>query len=384
MKQVALILGADGGYSRGILLGVAAYLQGRQAWRTYHAAQGQEALLGELLKLPLDGVIAADASASDVARRVSCPLISLAPGSEHHCPTVICDNREIGRLAEEFLFNLGLRDLGYLHEPLARITSTERWEGFVAAHAARGLTPVRLDLASVWMLDLREAVIERLREWLTSLPRPAGVFAFNDQWASLALEAAAEARRRVPEDLAVLGCDDHEVVCQLSHPPLSSIDNHPERIGHLAAERLDDLMEGRTDLAAVLKQGVVRVPPRGVIERASTDVLALDDPDVVQAIRYLRRHYDQPLTIGDVAEHVAVSRRGLELKFTRLLGRSPSQELWRLRTQHGLRLLRDTDFGLARIALASGFKTVPHLSARIKTFTGQTPTDYRRTHRRAT
>ena len=384
MRQVALILNDDGGYSRGVLLGVAAYLQGRPGWRTYRASPGHAESLDDLFALNLDGVIAANASVHGLREQVRCPIISLAPGSEDRCPTVVCDNSAIGAAAAAFLHDLGLRDLAYVHEPLAHITSTERWGGFQAELATYGLLPRLLELSSARELRRREALIERLRVWLVTLPRPAGVFAFNDHWASLVLEAATVAGLRVPEGLAVLGVDDHEVACQLSHPPLSSIDNHPERIGRLAAERLDDLMEGRTTLAAVLKRGVVRVPPRGVIERASTDVLALDDPDVVRAIRYLRRHYDQPLTIGDVAEHVAVSRRGLELKFTRLLGRSPSQELWRLRTHHGLRLLRDTDFGLARIALDTGFKTVPHLSARIKSFTGQTPTDYRRTHRRST
>ena len=213
--------------------------------------------------------------------------------------------------------------------------------------------------------------------WLAGLPRPIGVFASNDQRGRHVLDAARLAGLRVPEDLAVIGVDNDEMLCEVPTPSLSSVALNLERIGFEGAQLLDRLMAGQSVPAEP-----ILVEPHGVIARGSTDVLAIDDQLVVDAVRYIRSNVHRPIQVGDVLQQVAVSRKTLEVRFQQALGSTPHAEIQRVRLDRVKQLLVQTDWPLKKIAAQCGFTYAENLHGVFQKQLQMTPKQYREQHRR--
>jgi LacI family transcriptional regulator len=209
--------------------------------------------------------------------------------------------------------------------------------------------------------------------WLSGLEKPVGVFCFHDGLVRPLLDVCQQADLRVPEQIAVLGADNGQLECLTCLPPLSSVDLAAERIGYQAATLIDSMLKGETP-----EETVHRVPPVGVVTRRSSDMLAIDDDVVAQAVRYLRKHFSSPITIGNVVKHIPVSRRVFEIRFRNALARTPAAELRRLRIEHASRLLAETDLRVSAIARMCGFKSVDRLGGVFKRVVGTVPTDDRK------
>ena len=153
------------------------------------------------------------------------------------------------------------------------------------------------------------------------------------------------------QDVAVIGTDNDEVLCELSDPPLSSVAPDTMRIGYDAAVLLDRMMAGGKPPAKP-----ILIPPLGVVTRRSTDVLALDDRQLAAGLRFIREHAFDPITINEVAKAAGMSRRVFERRFVAQMGRPPKAEVLRLRLERVKQLLADTDWNLAEIAERTGFK----------------------------
>ena len=139
----------------------------------------------------------------------------------------------------------------------------------------------------------------RIAAWLQSLEKPVGLLAANDARARHVLEACRTANLRVPEDVAVLGVDNDDIMCELTTPPLSSIEQGARSVGYQAAALLDRLMAGKT-----VRRLRRNVPPERVVTRCSTDILAIADSDVTAAIAYIREHACDPPSVQDVVSAV--------------------------------------------------------------------------------
>jgi LacI family transcriptional regulator len=147
----------------------------------------------------------------------------------------------------------------------------------------------------------------------------------------------------------------------------------PRRTGYVAAELLDAMMAGKRVPATPH-----RIDPLGICTRQSTDVLLLDDQDVVAALRFIREHACEGIDVGDVLREAPLSRRMLEFRFRKHLGRTPHQEIERVRLDHVKRLLRETDLSLDTIARRTGFSSESYLSVAFKRVTRTTPDKFRR------
>jgi LacI family transcriptional regulator len=180
----------------------------------------------------------------------------------------------------------------------------------------------------------------------------------------------------VPEDVALVGVDNDDMICETADPPLSSVSVPWERIGYYMAARLDRLMNGRPALRRLPIAG-----PGPLVVRRSSDVYAVEDEAVVRACCYIRDSISRPIGVEDAARAAAVSRRGLERRFRRTLGRSPLDEIRRVRLDLAKRLLRDTSLTLAAIATRSGFSSSSRFSAVFSIVAGQTPGRYRASFR---
>jgi len=211
-----------------------------------------------------------------------------------------------------------------------------------------------------------------LVSWLRSLPKPVGIFAGYDIRGREVLDACRQTGLAVPDDVAVLGVDNDELLCELAVPPLSSVIPNTRRAGYEAAALLERWMSGEK-----VAPEPHLIPPVGVAARQSTDVLAIEDREVVRALQFIRAHACEGINVADVLAAVKMSRRVLEQRFRKLLGRSPHEEILHLKLTRVQQLLSETDLPLYVIAERTGFEHVEYLSVAFKRELGMTPRQFR-------
>jgi LacI family transcriptional regulator len=208
--------------------------------------------------------------------------------------------------------------------------------------------------------------------WVESLPKPLALFVANDLWGFELVQAVREIGLHVPDDVAVLGVDNEELLCEIAHPPLSSIRIGAEQIGHAAVALMEKMLRGKP-----LSAEIPRIPPLEVVTRQSTDVLAVDDPEVAAALRHIRQHALEGLSVKQMLDVVPINRRTLERRFISVLGHTPLEEIRRVRLERAKTLLQ-TDLPIYDIAIRSGFATPEYLATSFFQATKMTPTAYRR------
>ena len=177
-----------------------------------------------------------------------------------------------------------------------------------------------------------------MARWLADLPKPVGVMACNDDRGREVLEACRAAKVRIPEEVAVIGVDNDELLCELSDPPLSSVTFGAERAGFEAAALLEQLMAGRPKKPSQSLPGAL-----GVVARRSTEVVLHEDQEIAAALRFIHDNAGRPIRVYDVVASLGDARRTLEIRFQQVLGRSIHEEIRRARLERAKRLLLETD-----------------------------------------
>jgi LacI family transcriptional regulator len=337
-------------------------------------------------KIPLgwrgDGIISFIGSRDDLAdfilaTRLPAVEISMVR-NEIDLPRVEGDSERIGRLAAEHFLERGFENFGYFGSAWTGF-SKQREQGYrqTLIEAGHSLSSCYSEFLPSPPTDASWTGEDRqVRDWLQTLPKPAGVLASNDLPARRLADMCRQMRIRVPEEVAILGVDNDELECLLSQPPLSSVVNPAEQIGFEAAKLLDQLMSGQQPPSMRIV-----VPPVHVVVRQSTDVVAVADENVSAAIAFIRGHVVERLLVGRVADHVMLSRRGLERRFRHLLGRSVLEEIQRARIERAKSLLAETDLPMPLVADRCGFQTPQRLATVFKQFTNLAPTAYRQLSR---
>jgi len=208
------------------------------------------------------------------------------------------------------------------------------------------------------------------RDWLAALPKPVGIWCDKDGSGVGLTEAAEALDLAIPDHVAVLGTGNNPFRCLQRRPLLSSITLPGEQMGRRAAELLLRLMDHRPAASVTL-------PPLGIAQRGSTDVVAIDDPVVARAARYLREHAAEPITIAGMVDTLGLTRRSFQRRFKRATGRTPIEELIRLRVQLAKHRLAQTDAPMFNIAIDCGFGDQAALSNHFRRHAGMSPTAYR-------
>jgi LacI family transcriptional regulator len=381
MHHVAILVETARAYGRGVIRGIARYNRQRGNWSTYFQPQG----LGEppppwLNKWKGDGIIARidDMTTANIVARVGVPVVNLRSTLPHlSFPFIGADNRAIARLAAGHLLERGFRHFGFcgFRRGCHRGFDVRR-ESFReiierAAYSYRQLILRGNNLRPPsW-----EKEQDRIVQWLHSLPLPVGILSINDECGLQVLDACRRAGLSVPDQVAVIGCDNDEYACSLSIPPLSSIDLNSERVGYEAAALLDRLMAGKS-----VPKRLPEIEPSGVITRRSTEVLATDDAAVVRAVGFIRRHACRPITVGDVVNHVQVPRTTLQIRVSRVIGRTLHQEIRRIQIAKARELLSAASIPIKRVAHECGFRNVQYFTRAFHRATGLTPGKFQQTH----
>ncbi len=381
-RHVVLVHDSTSGYCRQVLEGIFAFARPAKRW-VFRPARQDVSLIPLFESWDVAGMIAQVTTEdfADAARRIGIPVVNVSSNLDTPYFAHICnDDVAIGRAAAEHLLDAGLTQFAFFGYGWSAYSSS-RQIGFTQTIEARGYTVAPMLYQR--RPDTHEGPHDwrrwddNVRRWLQSLPRPCGVFACHDVAAVDLISICCDAGIRVPDELAILGVDDDDLLCRQSYPPLSSVRPAAEQIGFQAAQMLDDLFAGKQ-----IEDSPRRLAPIGVATRQSTDIMAVEDPELARALRFIRDSADQPIDVEDVLKRVPMNRRTLERRFRTVLGRTPLQEIRRVHIEQAKQLLVDTDLPTPAVATASGFANASRLAIIFRKMTGMKPTEYRNKFRK--
>jgi LacI family transcriptional regulator len=384
LPHVALIVETSTAYGRAILSGISQYVREYGPWTVYIEQRSlQDPAPPWLERWAGDGIIAR-ASTPQSARKLAktgVPTVDLNDQVRGlGLPQIHSDHAAIARLAADHLIDRGFRHFAYFGFPIFE-WSVRRQDAFTnhvlaAGHQFHEGLPGRRVHWSHQQASWEDE-IEGVAQWVKRLPKPLGIMAGNDIRGIQMLDACRRAGVAVPEEVAVVGVDNEELVCLLAYPPLSSVVPDAYRVGYESAALLDQMMKGHP-VTEMLRS----IPPISVATRQSSDVTAIANPCLASAMQFIRESACQGIGVDDVLAHLSVSRSVLQRLFRKELGQTILDAITATRMQRVKQLLAETDLSLNDIADRAGFSYVEYLSTSFRHHTGQSPSSYRRKFRR--
>jgi LacI family transcriptional regulator len=325
----------------------------------------------------VDGIISrASRQLVKSSQKAGIPLVNV----QHHSaafgtvPSVIPDYRDAGRLAAEHLMSRGFRHFGVLGYQRDR-SQKELQDGFTETLQREGLSCEHVLLVP-WGSDRQEYAWRQFRqdveEWMQTWETPIGVFSNRDLLARYAIEICQDMQINVPGDAGFVATETCPYMCTHRNPTVTSIDLAFERVGEEAAALLGRMIKGES-----VPHDPIRIKPAGLIPRQTTEYFAIEDPLVAQAMRYMRDHCEEALTVSDIADAVHATRRTVERRFRQQLSSSVIHELGVLRVEKARQLLADTDMLIKQVAIATGFRETRRLNEVFRKIEGCLPSEYR-------
>jgi LacI family transcriptional regulator len=380
MKRILLIVETSRSYGRDIMAGISRFALEHSDWSIHFDDRG-------LLEEPADwlrywkgdGIISRTAISSlqRILTQKRCPLVELHGDEKKFVSEVrICD-KTLGEMAANYFIERGFQHFGFYScsTPWWVLPRCSVFEKVISRHGFycniySGHPDDQMILHPVW----KNRFEKPLRKWLVSLPKPIGIWVVTDHQAVRVLEGCRDLQLRVPEDVAILGTSNDTLLCNLTSPPLSSIDVNGMTIGYEAARLLQLKMDGRKPM-----DSPVNVPPLQVVTRQSTDVIAIPESDVAAALALIREQACNGINVSKIVEELNISRRSLERYFAKYLNRSPHDEILRVRINQAKILLHATTLSISAIARKTGFTNRDYFISAFHHHAGTTPQNYRNT-----
>ncbi len=379
-RKVAIILNRDKAYAQNIRRGIVQFSQTSTHWFFHTSPQLSAGDLARFRNWRPDGIIA-EALNSETARAIEemhAATIDVSSAPMINTPWYVgVDHVQVGEMAASHFLDRGLRHFAYFGN--RSTLSSLQYAGF-----SRGLRNAGHSCTTLMSEDLPQVADEwepadrALLAWLSALPRPTGLLLYDDNAAMWLLQPCHEAGLRVPEDIAILGVNDDENNCLFAVPPVSSIAVPGVRVGYEAARILHMLINQQESAPRPQK---LFLPPTEVTLRQSTDLLAIEDHTVAEAIRWVRAHADKQVNVARMVRELNISRRLLERRFKKNLNRTLAQEIRMAHAERARQLLAGTLLSLRNVAAQSGHRDVQHLSHNFRQHIGMTPAAYRRNTR---
>jgi LacI family transcriptional regulator len=380
IKKVILLVETSRASGRGILRGIAKYAQLHGPWEFlqnppfYFRQDKERKELDKLAQWGADGIVAREPQKITklISTGVPCIIALNMQNNIYDLPMMIDNFDAIGKMAAEHLLNRGFQHFAFCGFENV-IWSVTRRQSFVRYLAEAGHQTHIFDSPLSRIRKSWEKEKSLLSVWLKALPKPIGIMSCNDERSQQLLETCKAMNILVPEEIALLGVDNDEMICDLSNPPLSSIALNDERAGYEVAELLDELMSGTR-----MKNQRIIVQPSHVVTRQSTDVMAIEDRNIAEAINFINKNARKAIQVNDVVEATTTSRRSLERRFQMVFKRSIYNEIRRARTEQIVRMLMETNKSILHIALSLGYPGVEQLDRYFRQEKGMSPMAYRK------
>ena len=379
-KRVLLLIETSREYGRGIISGVTQYVKEHENWNIYFEDRG----LNEPKPVHFrywDGIISRSPKPEDAValRNSGVPFVELlSTDRETHFPEVMGDSVAIGEVAIEHFLECHLKHFAYF-SLFNTWWSVYRSQVFAESLTRRGYSCSIYNASDdnntahpspmvYWNRNFGKG----LPQWLVSLPKPTGLLVTTDSYAMYVFEACHSLGIAIPEEIAILGIDNDSLFCNALNPQLSSIDQNSKLVGYYAAEILDKKMKHR-----FVARDPIFTPPAYVVSRKSTDIVNIDDEDVIYALRFIRENISERIDVHDLVGELNLSRSTLERRFRQSLGTSPSEEIKRCQMNRAKELLRESDQAISKIAFQCGFTETDYFIRTFRRTSGKTPSQYR-------
>jgi len=389
IPRVALFFEMSAVNDRRVMQGIVRYASLRGPWVFYtklhpfYMTRGKDIwhkrILPELKSWSPDGIIAhLDKQKAKELIALNVPIIieSLVESEVSGRITFGDDNLSIGKTGAKYLLNLGFKNYAFCGF-VGISWSQTRSEAFCKTVSTAGCNVFTYQSRATHVHQNSFVVEDQqsLCDWLKSLPKPVAVMACNDARAQQIVDACNFSDLEVPDKVAVLGVDDDNLICDLTNPQISSVALGSEKMGYEAAAILDKLMTGKKP-----EQTALLNHPTNVVTRLSTELLAIDDPEVAKAVRFIRNHRRFEITVDDVVEATCLGRRALENRFHKILKRPIFREIRRVRVEQVARMLLETTLPVYKIADDLGYSSSEHIARPFRAEMGMSPQEYRLKH----
>lgn len=384
VKRVALLIESSRSYGRRLLRGISLYSRTRGNWSLLHQEMTMGASVpGWISHADVSGVIARiDTHNVGTLKKLGLPIVDvLCSRTNLGIPQVETDDQAVARLAFDHLYERGFRRFAFCgyrgaHYSEARLrhfrSCVEESDFPISIYETEGA--VGQSLSEVELPGVLDS--DPLAKWLLTLNRPTGLMACHDIRGQQVLNVCRHLSIAVPDDIGVIGVDDDDTVCPLSDPTLTSVRPDADAVGYRAAETLDAMMTG-----GAFPASVEHVSPTAVVQRHSTQVFAVEDPELSRVCRFIRENACHGIDVADLVAFSTQSRRQLERRFREHLNRTPREEITAVQIRRLKQLLSETEWPLEKIAALAGYNHTESMSVTFKRETGQTPGAYRRQYR---
>ncbi len=387
--KIVVMIPTSRGFGRSIIKGIARYARYHGRWSLYmdlpdYAPKRQpKKSLDWLNEIGIDGIIA----------RIPCPyelddllqtkkpiILTNVINDIETLPSIVPDCEMMAQMGVKYFINKGYKNLAFcgFADPHWCRERAEYFAQFVRQHGYKPhiFFEKSVHLANSGQLSKGWKTEEnKMVRWLSELPKPVAILTSNDDMGRHIVQSCGIAGLMVPEEVAVLGGDNDQLVAELCEPQLSSIQLDAESCGYQAAEILQRIIEQKP-----LESLRVVVEPTHVVTRQSTDVMAIDDPDVAKALNFINNNFKKNIKVTDVARVAATSVRILQMKFKEFLDRSPYAEITRVRIEHATTLLIESNMSISQIAFVIGFEEVKYFTRLFSKTKGISPLAYRKKH----
>lgn len=386
MIRLILLTDFTEAYAHNLLRGILEYSKGREPWvvcrmpPSYKQANGIPGVLKWAKKWEANAIIGQFDNDDEVELFRQNGIIALAQDFKSRftsIPNITGQYEETGRMAADFFLQKGFQNFAFYGYKDA-VWSEERCVGFRNRLAEKGFGDSFFEyqkqpLDHLWYYESKPLV-----DWLKSLPRPLALMACDDTQGNKITELCRVLGIKIPEEIAVLGVDNDDILCDLSDPPLSSISHNIVKGGFEAAQLIERLLyDENTEMKDVVIQ------PVAIINRLSTDIYATDNPVVLAALKYIHQNLTNKIEVKDILKQVPLSRRLLEVRFKQITGQSIHQYILHLRMERLSQLLLSSTESVADLATQVGFLDAKNLARQFKEWRGCTPVDFRKKNKLA-
>jgi len=385
--KVALLLRLSVGYDREIMRGIVDYSRFHGPWSFFVPEPGTKVKLSQLNNWGCSGIVAQieNKVIVEFVRQCRVPLVAV-PGVwpstlfpikalKEKTVHILVDREKVCKLVADHFHSRGFQHYAFcgFHNTDWSLEYQEKFCKQIQemGHQVLVYDPPRLKKDNIWPKEQNH-----LGQWLKQLPKPVAIMACCDERGRQIIDTCRLFLLKVPEEIAVVGVDNDDIICNLANPPMSSVALNTQNAGYEAATLLDKMMKGKK-----VKKQEICIDPVRMVTRVSSDILALTDPILTEAIRYIRKQAQQGISVSEVAEEIQVSRRKLQLVFQRELERSVHDEIRRVQLEKVKQLLLETNIPISRITEATGFTTREYMAQIFRKHVGMTLRQYRKKYR---
>jgi LacI family transcriptional regulator len=383
MYKILLLIDFAEEYSKALLKGIAKYSREHGPWifcrmpLFHRETVGIDGILKWALEWGADGIIGQFYNDPNIGKIIEAGIPVIAQDFKKRfdeIPNITGAHYEAGQMGADYFLKKGFKNFAF-YGFKDIVWSQERAEGFEERVTKGGHKVHYFEHKMAHPSELWYYKPSSLGKWLKSLPKPIALMACDDNQGQHITEACRLYGIRIPEDMAVLGVDNDEMICDFSDPPLSSIGQDAEKGGYDAAKLLDHMMKnGMKDYYDII------VKPTQVITRHSTDIYATNDDHIASSLKYIHQNIDKNLHVDEVVKQVPLSRRALEKRFIEVMGYPIYKYIYNLRIEKFTQKLLDTDMSVFEIALDMGLSDSKNIARQFRQVKGCNPSEYRNKH----